>query len=103
VGTYASSYYGTYDQTGDVTQWNESIYTNGDLTYRQVRGGSWVDTQEEIPCSIYGVTDPASDNSYTGFRVDNDPGGFPVPEPASLGILAFGLLGLLARRRGGKR
>jgi hypothetical protein len=39
------------------------------------------------------MDDPALESYGIGFRVSQ------VPEPASLGILGFGMVGLLARRR----
>jgi sulfatase modifying factor 1 len=100
VGSYAyPSYYGTYDQGGDVWQWNESIYDNnsaGQITScRGLRGGSFFFGGDYLQSVVdYGyILIPTEDLYDAGFRVSQ------VPEPTSWGILGFGSLGLLARRR----
>ena len=91
VGSYAyPSYYGTYDQGGDVFQWNESIYRG---SFRGLRGGSFDNFYYTLPSNYSLTGDPTDDYSDVGFRVSQ------VPEPASLGILAFGATGMLIRRR----
>jgi formylglycine-generating enzyme len=102
VGSYPyPSYYGTYDQGGDVFQWNESIYY--DAYYgsaygsdRGLRGGAFYFDGSYLQSSVTGLNDifnPSDDWDYIGFRVSQ------VPEPASFGLLAFKMVGLLARRR----
>ncbi|HEX4056629.1 MAG TPA: SUMF1/EgtB/PvdO family nonheme iron enzyme [Tepidisphaeraceae bacterium] len=91
VGSYAyPSYYGTYDQGGDVFQWNESIYRG---SFRGLRGGSFDNFYYTLPSNYSLTGDPTDDYSDVGFRVSQ------VPEPASLGILMFGATGMLLRRR----
>ena len=95
VGFYGdASYYGTYDQAGDVFQWNESIISGSS---RGVRGGSFDDTADYLASSDRPYVDATFDNGATGFRVAE------VPEPASLGILGIGLSGMLLGRRGVRR
>lgn len=43
VGSYGyASAYGTYDQGGNVWEWNESLW-NSDYANREIRGGSWAE------------------------------------------------------------
>jgi formylglycine-generating enzyme len=98
VGSYPyPSYYGTYDQGGDVEQWNESIYEltapQGEFPSRGYRGGSFDDPAFTLESSENDSSPPAEYGPETGFRVVN------VPEPASLGILVLGATGMLVRRR----
>jgi formylglycine-generating enzyme required for sulfatase activity len=43
VGAYSASasYYGTYDQAGQLWEWTEGIYVDPTGPNRIVRGGSW--------------------------------------------------------------
>jgi formylglycine-generating enzyme required for sulfatase activity len=91
VGSYPyPSYYGTYDQGGDVFQWNESIYNDG---YHGLRGGFFGSYDGNLQSGNSDYDPPSYVIDGVGFRVSQ------VPEPASVGILGFGMLGLLARRR----
>jgi sulfatase modifying factor 1 len=92
VGAFAdtTSPYGTFDQGGDVFQWNESVYSG---SYRGLRGGSFGSTSGTLQSGVDDVGDPSGEYGAIGFRVSQ------VPEPTSLGILGFGMVGLLARRR----
>jgi formylglycine-generating enzyme required for sulfatase activity len=95
VGSYAyPSYYGTYDQTGDVYQWNETIYSGAGPLSRGIGGGSFDSGDNGLYSGDYYIENPTDiDYDIVGFRVSQ------VPEPASVGILGFGMVGLLARRR----
>ena len=103
VGAYPyPSYYGTCDQGGEVFQWNESIYYDGNYgssaygSDRGLRGGSFYFPDLYLQSGVAGLDDifnPSDDWDYIGFRVSQ------VPEPASLGLLAFSMVWLLARRR----
>lgn len=101
--TGSASYYGTYDQTGNVWQWND---WNGDVDNRRgMRGGSWQQDSSPIRSNSFLYT-PLTDFSAgdLGFRLAGPVQVSPVPEidPAGLGsvlALVTGALGLLERRR----
>ena len=90
----SDSPYGTFDQGGNLFEWNEAIPYAG---YRGHRGGAFW-TGGSHSTDYLNVDDwqsaPAADGSNSwGFRVAY------VPEPATLSLLALAGLGMLARRR----
>ena len=101
----SDSAYGTFDQGGNVWEWNEAIvYEGSDYSYRGLRGGSFADdglTSGPLRASYgshYGG--PNGGNLHFGFRVAYIADGYqPVPEPSSIIALATGLVGLLGIRR----
>jgi formylglycine-generating enzyme required for sulfatase activity len=86
----SDSPYGTFDQGGNVWEWNEAIFSG---SYRGFRGGSFGFSAGNLDASVRGVTDPTSESELIGFRVSE------VPEPATMSLLALGGLGMLMRRR----
>ena len=70
VGSFtgSASYYGTYDQGGDVCQWNDAVVGNGITGLsRGQRGGDWGDGAAALGSSYRTSEYPAG--NYTGFRV----------------------------------
>jgi formylglycine-generating enzyme required for sulfatase activity len=93
--TNSASYYGTYDQNGDVFQWDTDIY-GGDA--RGIRGGSWVDSNPYYLASTTNLgSDPSQEAGDLGFRIEEA----DIPEPGSTSLALTGAiaLGLLLRRR----
>lgn len=85
---------GTFDIMGNVWEWMENPYINGNYlanSDRSVRGGSWGTSLEYLSSSIRDNMTPTVESDVTGFRVAS------IPEPTSLAILALG--GLLLRKR----
>ena len=99
VGTFASSpsAYGTFDQGGDVWQWNEAIIPL--YPFRGLRGGSYYDLNgyNFLLSGYSSYASPTNENYDFGFRVSQ------VPEPGGLGFLSLGVIGMLVRRRGARR
>jgi formylglycine-generating enzyme required for sulfatase activity len=87
----SDSPYGTFDQGGNVYEWNEEI--SGSV--RGVRGGAWFDSFYDLAAAKRtGHTYPADENYDIGFRVAS------VPEPGSITLVVCGaLVGLICWRR----
>jgi len=93
VGAYtgSASPYGTFDQGGNVMEWNES--TSG--SNRGFRAGGWVFRADLLAASYPESRSPDGEREYVGFRVASS-----VPEPEGTSLLAVAvLLGLTARRK----
>jgi formylglycine-generating enzyme required for sulfatase activity len=93
VGAFAASPgpYGTFDQGGDVFQWNESVIANSISGFagRGGRGGSFDTSNSFYITSPWRVAgDPTADSDHVGFRAAY------VPEPSAvlLAALAWGSL-----------
>jgi formylglycine-generating enzyme len=105
VGTNGGpSFYGAFDMSGNVTEWNDLTGAPG--SSRGLRGGGW-----DSPAASYLSSSSRYslatflEGSYIGFRLASPvsgPSGVPEIDPnglsAALGLL-FGGLGLLERRR----
>jgi formylglycine-generating enzyme required for sulfatase activity len=108
VGAFSrsGSFYGTFDQSGNVAQWNDLDGAPG--SSRGWRGGGWGGTASSQSSSSSFSGDPSSAGSGLGFRLTSPvsgPSGVPEIDPnglsAALGLIAAGL-GLLERRRYGR-
>lgn len=97
VGAYSgSSHYGTFDQSGNVWEWNDA--TVGPST-RGLRGGAFGSPGGLLQSSIRASTNPTNENNTIGFRVSSLA---PIPEPSSYAAM-FGCLALACatiRRKG---
>jgi formylglycine-generating enzyme required for sulfatase activity len=92
----SASPYGTFDQGGNVWEWNEAIIIDNG-SYRGLRGGSFgYDgcVVGDLQSGVRDYDDPAFEFNDIGFRVSQ------VPEPTSLALLAMGVIGMMIRRRG---
>jgi sulfatase modifying factor 1 len=94
VGTYtgSASPNGTFDQGGNVWEWNEANFLSG--SSRGLRGGGINSTNpNNLAAFRRGGGDPVGGDFVTGFRVAS------IPEPSAGLLMTTGLLGLAARRR----
>lgn len=87
VGSFtdSASYYGTYDQSGEVFSWMDAAESYDPI----LRGGAWNDG-DSYDVSSYEryVTGPTLGNAYTGFRVAS------IPEPNAQALILAGVVGL---------
>ena len=92
----SDSPYGTFDQGGNVWEWNEAIVAqDSSYAYRGLRGGSFYNGYYYLQASDrYYFYDPTDEDYSIGFRVSQ-----VVPEPSSIMALAGGLISLLGIRR----
>jgi sulfatase modifying factor 1 len=94
VGAHVNSEspYGTFDQGGNVWEWNEAIVYS---SRRGLRGGSWGSAfgVGALHAALRYDTIPTYEAADIGFRVAQ------VPEPATLSLLALGGIVALRRRR----
>jgi formylglycine-generating enzyme required for sulfatase activity len=76
VGAYTTSPsdYGTFDQGGNVWEWNEAIVS---AFSRSARGGNWADVPDFLAASWRGHSNPDIGWQVIGFRVAS------VPEPST--------------------
>jgi formylglycine-generating enzyme required for sulfatase activity len=99
VGSYSlsDSPFGTFDQGGNVFEWNEQVVSGGALppsAYRGIRGGSWPGDGASLAASNRQFDPAENENGFAGFRVAS-----LVPEPGTGVLVMAGLLGLAARRK----
>jgi formylglycine-generating enzyme required for sulfatase activity len=86
----ADSFYGTFDQGGNVREWNDAII---DDARRGLRGGSWGDDEYLLRAKKQQNGGPEYEGNDVGFRV------VMVPEPGVVGIMALGLAVLAWQRK----
>jgi formylglycine-generating enzyme required for sulfatase activity len=88
----SASFYGTYDQGGNVGEWNDSVVFD---SYRGLRGGNWLYGETDLRSSLRSGGDPVLVEDFlTGFRVAS------VPEPSAVGlVLLAGAGSILWKRR----
>jgi formylglycine-generating enzyme required for sulfatase activity len=65
AGPLSSSYWGTYDQGGNITEWVETL--SG--AKRWIRGGSFKDNAEDMAVNASDDENPTTERDELGFRV----------------------------------
>jgi sulfatase modifying factor 1 len=87
VGTYSDdpSYYGTFDQGGNVWEWNDTIVSSDN---RGLRGGAYNFSANVLQSSLRNEFLATDQGNNTGFRVSSLA---PIPEPSSYAAM-FGCL-----------
>jgi formylglycine-generating enzyme required for sulfatase activity len=88
AGAYilSASPYGTFDQGGNVWEWNETMQLIANRPYRVIRGGSWRLGFNFLHAAGLGGADSKLAYDHIGFRVAT-----LIPEPSTLLLSAFGV------------
>ena len=101
VGAFASSPgpYGTFDQGGNVYQWNETVIPIVNEFGRGTRGSFYNNSLFTMTSGFRDANDPSGGNDGIGFRIA------AVPEPTAFMLVAMGVLSLVipATFRSGER
>ncbi|MCO6437508.1 MAG: SUMF1/EgtB/PvdO family nonheme iron enzyme [Phycisphaerae bacterium] len=94
VGTFSNSAspYGTFDQGGNVWEWNEEVVSDAD---RGARGGSFASASERLHASTRSFALASQESVGIGFRIARV-GADPVPAASQWGVGALALLVLTA-------
>jgi formylglycine-generating enzyme required for sulfatase activity len=96
VGAYtsSSSFYGTFDQGGNVWEWNETLVgTTMSGPGRGLRGGTWDSNSGYLVASARNYLLPNEEGNRVGFRVAS------IPEPSTIALGGLGLVGFGFNRR----
>jgi sulfatase modifying factor 1 len=82
--TNSASYYGTFDQNGNVHEWNDLAGAAGSA--RGIRGGSWTSGAYDLSASVRATIDPSNGGNFgSGFRLAS-----PDPSTGTLFDVASG-------------
>jgi formylglycine-generating enzyme required for sulfatase activity len=94
AGSYpgSASPYGTYDQGGNVWEWNEEFFYRGSAL-REARGGAYNIGADATGASQNLHPSPTIEATWLGFRLAM------IPEPNTGLLVIAGLLGLAGWRR----
>jgi len=90
----SDSPYGTFDQGGNVWEWNEAIIEG---SYRGFRGGSFINygASPAMHAAYRFMDSPTFEVDALGFRVVQT----PAPGAAILGMIGIGMVGAFTRKR----
>ncbi len=89
AGPLSASYYGTFDQGGNVWEWNDAVIGSD----RGLRGGGYEDGGLNLRATFSAPNIPDGEGANKGFRLAS-----VVPEPSSLALLGVAAVGLASRR-----
>jgi formylglycine-generating enzyme required for sulfatase activity len=87
--TNSKSFYGTFDQSGNVLQWNDLDGLASSGSSRGLRGGDWNDYAFLLSSSYRIGNVPSYEDNNIGFRLASPIA--PVPEPSTYAMALAGL------------
>ncbi len=92
VGSFslASSFYGTFDQAGNVAEWTELTVSGWQ---RGIMGGSWANEENRLRAPGRFSDGPDLESAGLGFRV------VMIPEPTAFSLMVLGLGFYAVKRR----
>jgi formylglycine-generating enzyme len=100
VGAFSGSgsFYGTFDQSGNVFQWNDLDGLASSGSSRGLRGGSWTNFAFDVSSAPRNTSAPSTESIALGFRLASP---VPVPEPSTwvMGLAGIACGGYSMRRR----
>jgi formylglycine-generating enzyme required for sulfatase activity len=91
----SASKYGTFDQGGNVGEWDEAVLYG---EFRGLRGGAYDFSSSYLRSANRNYDNPSNLSPDSGFRVT-----LVTPEPASLAVLGLGVIGMMIRRKGARK
>jgi uncharacterized protein (TIGR03382 family) len=94
----ANNYFGTADQAGNVSEWNDAVINT---TKRGIRGATWSVIPSDARNYARHSAAPTTESNKMGFRVASVAASVPVPEPGTFLPAALLVMGALLRRRRG--
>jgi sulfatase modifying factor 1 len=92
AGPQSASYYGTFDQGGNMNEWTEAISNSA---ARVFRGGTYNLPEDRMRSTLRSALPPNLDSILFGFRVAGS-----IPEPSTVALMTIAMVVL---RRGNKR
>ena len=90
----SDSPYCTFDQGGNVWEWNETAVFGSS---RGLRGGSFISSSSGLHASGRSSLDPTVEGNIVGFRVAS------IPEPACLTLSVAGVMALMLMLSRGRK
>jgi sulfatase modifying factor 1 len=89
----SASFYGTFDQGGNVYEWNDAVITGDTGTGRGIRGGGYSSSSSSLRSTSRDAYYPTDAYSSFGFRVAS------VPEPSTTLLMFMAGVGVLGWKR----
>ena len=99
VGAYttmpSASAYGTFDQGGNLWEWNETVIGSS----RGLRGGARDSNAGCLTSSCRHFDSPTAEYDVFGFRLASPAGPDVIPEPATVSLFGIAAVAAMLRRR----